>query len=298
MKVADNTVVTVSYIMTDDEDKVVGRSDAKNPVVALIGKHFLLPGLEQGLYGHEKGDEFVLKVAAKDAFGEYNPDMVQTIDRSMFGDFPVAAGYVFEADTVGGPRIVVVKEVTDDKVVVDANHPLAGKNINFFVTVDDVREATEEELAHGHAHPNGQCPSHADEGEHHCCCGHHHHDGEEGEEGHHCCGHHHHHDGEEGEEGEHHCCCGHHHHHDGEEGEEGHHGSGHHHHHDGEEGEEGEHHCGCGHHHHHDGEEGEDGENHCCCGHHHHHHHDGEEGEEGHHCGCGHHHHKDDGEDK
>lgn len=256
MKVADNTVVTVSYIMTDDEDKVVGRSDAKNPVVALIGKHFLLPGLEQGLYGHEKGDEFVLKVAAKDAFGEYNPDMVQTIDRSMFGDFPVAAGYVFEADTVGGPRIVVVKEVTDDKVVVDANHPLAGKNINFFVTVDDVREATEEELAHGHAHPNGQCPSHADEGEHHCCCGHHHHhDGEEGEEGHHCC-HHHHHDGDEGEEGEHHCCCGHHHHHDGEEGEDGHHCCGHHHHHDGEEGEEG-HHCGCGHHkhHHHDGDD-------------------------------------------
>ena len=276
MKVADNTVVTVSYIMTDDEDKVVGRSDAKNPVVALIGKHFLLPGLEQGLYGHEKGDEFVLKVAAKDAFGEYNPDMVQTIDRSMFGDFPVAAGYVFEADTVGGPRIVVVKEVTDDKVVVDANHPLAGKNINFFVTVDDVREATEEELAHGHAHPNGQCPSHSDEGEHHCCCGHHHHDGEEGEEGHHCCGHHHHHDGEEGEEGEHHCCCGHHHHHDGEEGEEGHH-------------------C-CGHHHHHDGEEGEEGEHHCCCGHHHH---DGEEGEEGHHCGCGHHkHHHHDDDDK
>lgn len=277
MKVADNTVVTVSYIMTDDEDKVVGRSDAKNPVVALIGKHFLLPGLEQGLYGHEKGDEFVLKVAAKDAFGEYNPDMVQTIDRSMFGDFPVAAGYVFEADTVGGPCIVVVKEVTDDKVVVDANHPLAGKNINFFVTVDDVREATEEELAHGHAHPNGQCPSHADEGEHHCCCGHHHHhDGEEGEEGHHCC-HHHHHDGDEGEEGEHHCC-------------------GHHHHHDGEEGEEGEHHCCCGHHHHHDGEEGEEG-HHCGCGHHHHH--DGEEGEEGHHCGCGHHkHHHHDGDDK
>lgn len=296
MKVADNTVVTVSYIMTDDEDKVVGRSDAKNPVVALIGKHFLLPGLEQGLYGHEKGDEFVLKVAAKDAFGEYNPDMVQTIDRSMFGDFPVAAGYVFEADTVGGPRIVVVKEVTDDKVVVDANHPLAGKNINFFVTVDDVREATEEELAHGHAHPNGQCPSHADEGEHHCCCGHHHHDGEEGEEGHHCCGHHHHHDGEEGEEGHH--CCGHHHHHDGEEGEEGEHHCccGHHHHHDDEEGEEGEHRCGH-HHHHHDGEEGEEGEHHCC-GHHHHHHHDGEEGEEGHHCGCGHHHHKHDGEDK
>lgn len=243
MKIADNTIVTISYIMTDDEEKVVGRSDPKHPVVALMGKHYLLPGLENGLYGHEKGDEFVLKVDAKDAFGEHHPEMVQTIDRAMFGDFPVDVGFVFEADTVSGPRAVVVKEVHEDTVVVDANHPLAGKNITFFVTVDDVREATEEEIAHGHAHPDGHCPS---DGEHHCCCGHHHHHDEEGD----------------GEEGEHHCCCGHHHHH-----------------HDGEEGEEGEHHCCHGHHHHHhDGEEGEEGEHHCCCGKHHHkhHHHDGE----------------------
>ncbi len=255
MKIANKTVVTVSYVVTDEEDKVVGRTDPKRPVVALVGSNYLVPGLEKALMGREKGDEFTIKLQPAEAFGEFNPGLVQTIDRSLFGVFPVAEGHTFEADTSSGPRLVVVKEVREHEVVVDGNHPLAGKVLNFFVTVDDVREATEEEIAHGHAHRDGVC-SFADpygeeaEGEHHCCCGHHHHDGEEGEGGHHhCCGHHHHHDGEDGE-GEHHCCGHHHHHHDGEEGE-------------------GEHHC-CGHHHHHhDGEEGE-GEHHCCCGRHKH----------------------------
>ncbi len=280
MQVANNTVVTVSYVVTDEEGQVVGRTDPKRPVVALIGHGYLVPGLEAALLGKEAGVEFALRLEPKDAFGEFNQGLVQTIDRSMFGTFPVEVGNAFEADTSAGPRLVVVKEVTDSTVTVDGNHPLAGKTLNFIGSIDEVREATEEEIAHGHAHRDGVCPS--EEGEHHCCCGHHHHDDEEGGE-HHCC-HHHHHDDEEG--GEHHCChhhrddeesgehqcCGHHHHEDGE-----HQCCGHHHH------EDGEHHC-CGHHHHEDGEHhchhhGEDGEHHC--------HHHGEDGE--HHC----HHHDD-----
>ena len=263
MQVANNTVVTVSYVVTDEEGQVVGRTDPKRPVVALIGHGYLVPGLEAALLGKEAGVEFALRLEPKDAFGEFNQGLVQTIDRSMFGTFPVEVGNAFEADTSAGPRLVVVKEVTDSTVTVDGNHPLAGKTLNFIGSIDEVREATEEEIAHGHAHRDGVCPS--EEGEHHCCCGHHHHDDEDGE--HHCCGHHHHHDDEDGE---HHCC---HHHHDDEDGE--HHCCGHHHHHDDEDGE---HHC-CGHHHHEDGE-------HHCCGHHHHH----EDGE--HHC----HHHGEDGE--
>ena len=151
----------------------------------------------------------------------------------MFGDFPLEVGAVFEAETAAGRIGVVVKEIKDGTVVVDGNHPLSGKTLTFLVSIEDVREATPEEKAHGHAHPHGQCPSDG-EHEHHCC---HHHDGEEG--GHHCCHHH------DGEEGGHHCC----HHHDGEEGE-------HHccHHHDGEEGE---HHCKC--------HDDADTEHHCCC---------------------------------
>lgn len=241
MKISRNTVATVSFIVTDKDEKVVGRTDPKSPVVALIGFHYLVPGLEKALDGHEKGDEFTLTLNPADAYGEFDESLVQTIPRSMFGDFEVEEGQVFEADTSHGPRAVVVKEIRDNEVVVDGNHPLAGQSLNFFVSVEDVRKATPEEIEHGHVHKDGVCPS-EEGGEHHCCCGHHHHDDNGAEGEHKCCGHHHHHD-EESEDGEHHCCCGHHH---------------------DEEGEEGEHKC-CGHHHHHD----EDGEHHCCCGHHH-----------------------------
>ena len=240
MKISRGTVATVSFVVTDKSGKVVGRTEPKHPVTAFIGNGFLISGLEKALDGHEKGDEFSITLNPHDSYGEFDENLVQEINKDAFGQFTPEVGNVFEADTDNGPIAVVVKEIKENTVVVDGNHPLAGQTLNFMVVVEDVREATEEEKKHGHAHPNGVCPS--EEHEHHCCC--HHHDGEEGEE-HHCC---HHHDGEEGEE--HHCC----HHHDGEEGEE------HHccHHHDGEEGEE--HHC-C---HHHDDEEGE---YHCC--HHH-----------------------------
>ena len=283
MKITRNTVVTVSYIVTDESEQVVGRTDPKRPVVALVGQGYLIPGLEKALEGHSKGDEFVTHIEAKEAFGEINEGLIQTIDRALFGDFPIQVGNAFEADTSSGPRLVVIKEINDNTVVVDGNHPLAGKDLNFMVVVEDVREATEEELAHGHAHVDGVCPS-----THQCGCGGH------GHGGHGCCGGHgHHHDGEG--EGEHECCGGHgHHHHDDAEGEGEHHcccgGHGHHHHDDAEG--EGEHHCGCGghgHHHHHEGE----GEHKCCGGHGHHH--DGEgEGAGEHKCGCGghgHHHH-------
>ena len=96
---------------------------------------------------------------------------------------------------------VVIKEINDKTVVVDGNHPLAGKILNFLIVVEDVREATPEEIKHGHAHVGGHCPS-EDHDHEHCCC-HHHHDEDEHDHEHHCChGHHH----DEHEEGEHHCC--------------------------------------------------------------------------------------------
>jgi FKBP-type peptidyl-prolyl cis-trans isomerase SlyD len=219
MKIAKDTVATLSYTVTETTGQVVGRTEPGQPVTALIGHRFLVKGLENALLGHEKGDEFAVTLEPKDTYGEIDESLIQTIDRKLFGDFEIAVGNVFEADSEQGPMAVVVKEIKDDVVIVDGNHPLAGKVLNFLIVVEDVREATEEEIKHGHAHVDGHCPSehhhcchhHDDEdGDHHCCHGHHH-DDEDGE--HHCCHDHHHND----EDGEHHCCHGH--HHDDEDGE-------------------------------------------------------------------------------
>ncbi|MBP5244068.1 MAG: peptidylprolyl isomerase [Succinivibrio sp.] len=208
MKIAKDTVATLSYTVTETNGQVVGRTEPGQPVTALIGHRFLVKGLEQALLGHEKGDEFAVTLEAKDTYGEIDKSLIQTIDRKLFGDFEIAVGNVFEADSEQGPMAVVVKEIKDDVVIVDGNHPLAGKTLNFLIVDEDVREATEEEIKHGHSHIDGHCPS---EEHHHCCHGHHH-DDEDGE--HECCCHGHHHDDEDGE---HKCCHGH--HHDDEDGD-------------------------------------------------------------------------------
>lgn len=220
MNITKDTVATLSYTVTETNGQVVGRTQPDEPVTALIGHGFLIRGLEKALEGHKKGDEFAIQLEPKDSYGEYDKNLVQTIDRAMFGDFEIAVGNVFEADSEHGPMAVVIKEINDKTVVVDGNHPLAGKTLNFLIVVEDVREATPEEIKHGHAHVGGHCPSEDHEHEHCCCHGHHH------DEEHHCChGHHHddedhhccHHD-EDHEEGEHHCC-----HHDDDHEEGKHH---------------------------------------------------------------------------
>ena len=227
MKITKDTVATISYTVTKTDGQVVGRTEADAPVCVLIGHGFLIKGLEQALLDHQKGDEFAFTLEPKDSYGEIDKNLIQTIDRKLFGDFDIAVGNVFEADSSNGPMAVVIKEITDDKVVVDGNHPLAGMTLNFLVVVDDVREATEEELKHGHAHADGHCPSehhhccggkhnHHEDSDHECCCGHHH----DEEDEHHCgCGdkHNHH------EDGDHECCCGHHHEDDDHECCGGHH---------------------------------------------------------------------------
>lgn len=221
MNITKDTVATLSYTVTETNGQVVGRTQPDEPVTALIGHGFLIRGLEKALEGHKKGDEFAIQLEPKDSYGEYDKNLVQTIDRAMFGDFEIAVGNVFEADSEHGPMAVVIKEINDKTVVVDGNHPLAGKTLNFLIVVEDVREATPEEIKHGHAHVGGHCPS-EDHDHEHCCCHGHHHDDED----HHCChGHHHddedhhccHHD-DDHEDGEHHCC-----HHDDDHEEGKHH---------------------------------------------------------------------------
>ncbi|MGL4753916.1 MAG: peptidylprolyl isomerase [Aeromonadaceae bacterium] len=196
MKVSHLSVVTLDYTVSDESGDVLDSTEGREPLVYLHGAGFLVPGLEKALYDRAAGDSFELNVDAADAYGEYDEDLVQKVPGELFDGMEVAEGDTFVADTDDGHRPVTVVEVAEDFVKVDANHPLAGVNLHFNVTVRDVRAATAEEIAHGHVHGQG--------GHHHehegCCGGHGHDHGDD----HECCGGH----GHAHEHDDDHECCG------------------------------------------------------------------------------------------
>ena len=118
---------------------------------------FLIQGLEDELEGKTVGDKFVIDIAPNLAYGERHEELVQAVPKSMFEDMEVEPGMTFRATTDDGEQSVMIIDVTDDDVIVDGNHPLSGLTLNFDVEVLEVREATEEEIAHGHPHTEGGC---------------------------------------------------------------------------------------------------------------------------------------------
>ena len=158
MKVADGKVVGLEYRLHLGDGKVVDQSSAEEPLEDLHGGGQIVPGLEQAIEGMSQGESKKVVVASKDGYGEHDARGVQEVPRSSFPNgVDLAAGMQFFADTGDGERVpVTVKEVKPEVVVVDLNHPLAGKDLHFDVTVKSVREASAEEKQHGHAHgPDG-----------------------------------------------------------------------------------------------------------------------------------------------
>ncbi|TWV84846.1 peptidylprolyl isomerase [Moraxella sp. VT-16-12] len=154
--IAQDTVVKFHYTLTNDAGEVLDKSkDA--PLAYLHGHHNIIPGLEQQLLGKSAGDKFTATIAPADAYGEYLAEAVQEVPRANFqGVQNIEAGMQFQTQTDDGHvMLVTVKDVSDDVVVVDGNHPLAGVALTFDVEVVDVRAATDEEIAHGHAHGEG-----------------------------------------------------------------------------------------------------------------------------------------------
>ncbi|MEC7121044.1 MAG: peptidylprolyl isomerase [Pseudomonadota bacterium] len=148
-------VVSFHYTLTDEQGTVIDKSDGQ-PLVYLHGANNIIPGLENALVGKVAGDKLQVSVAPEDGYGEYQPEMVQEVPRQMFqGVDQIQVGMQFQAQTDDGIQVVTVKDVTDESVFVDGNHPLAGQSLNFDVEIVDVRAASEEELQHGHAHGVG-----------------------------------------------------------------------------------------------------------------------------------------------
>ena len=156
MQIADNTVVIIDYTLKDDAGNILDSSN-DGQFAYLHGANNIIPGLENALTGKSSGDKIDVTVSPAEGYGERNDNMVQAVPRDMFdSDQEIQVGMQFHAQSPQGDMIVVtVTDIDGDDITVDGNHPLAGKNLNFDVKVVDVREATSEEIDHGHVHGPG-----------------------------------------------------------------------------------------------------------------------------------------------
>ena len=156
MQIAKNKVVSINYTLTDDAYNVIDSSDGTEPLTYLHGSNNIIPGLENALTGKSVGDKLKVTVAPEEAYGEREEDMVQVVPRDRFEpDAELEVGMQFQTPTDDSVSVVTITKVDVDSVTVDANHPLAGLTLLFSVEIVDVRDASAEELSHGHVHGAG-----------------------------------------------------------------------------------------------------------------------------------------------
>lgn len=157
MKAGKDKVVSLHYTLTVDGEKVESSLDRNEPLWVLLGHGQLIPGLEKALEDHEAGESMQVDVAPAEGYGERQDGQIQRVPKKYFqngaklkvGDTTVLAL------KQGGHRVVTVHKVGMSTIDVDLNHPMAGKALHFDVTINEVRDGTEEEIQHGHAHPPG-----------------------------------------------------------------------------------------------------------------------------------------------
>jgi len=154
MNIADKCVVSIHYTLTDEQGQTLDSSEGQEPLNYLHGANNIIPGLEQALAGKGVGDRLTVTVQPGDAYGEVNPDLIQLVPAAAFqGIDDIQPGMQFQASGPGGQaQVVTVQSVSEQGVTVNGNHPLAGQVLHFDVTVEAVREATSEEVDHGHVH--------------------------------------------------------------------------------------------------------------------------------------------------
>ncbi|MFQ3250839.1 FKBP-type peptidyl-prolyl cis-trans isomerase [Glaciecola sp.] len=157
MQIQKDNVVTLHYTVSTTDGDLIDSSHEAPPMSFLQGSHFMIEGIEDALFGKVKGDKFEVTVDPDKAYGDRHDDLVQEVPAAMFEDMDVEVGMSFRATTDDGEQSVIIIDKTDTTVTVDGNHPLAGMSLSFDIEVVDVREATAEEIEHGHVHAEGGC---------------------------------------------------------------------------------------------------------------------------------------------
>ncbi len=154
MTISQHKVVSIHYKVVDaDSSEMIDTSEGGEPMTYLHGARNIIPGLEQALEGKSVGDEIEVTIAPADAYGEHSDDRIQKVPIEAFEQMEkVEPGMMVTAQSEQGQINLMVVEVDEATVTVDANHPLAGKSLKFDVRVEQIRDASDEEIAHGHVH--------------------------------------------------------------------------------------------------------------------------------------------------
>lgn len=153
--VGDDKVVSLDYTLRLDDGEVVDSSSGREPLEFIQGQGQIIPGLEQELYGMEVGDEKNVKVTPENGYGERQDDRVQTVPRNAFpDDMELEQGMQVRLQDSNSGQVfeAFVEEIHPENVKLDFNHPLAGETLHFDVKIAGIREATDDELSHGHSH--------------------------------------------------------------------------------------------------------------------------------------------------
>jgi len=155
--IKQNSVVTMHYELKDAAGEVLDSSKGQDPLVYLHGAGNIIVGLEEQLVGKTVGDNVDAVVSPEKGYGMPVEALIQTVPKEAFGEEidKVEVGMRFQAETEQGPVPVIVTEMNDDTVTVDGNHPLAGKELHFQVSIAEIRDATAEEIEHKHVHGPG-----------------------------------------------------------------------------------------------------------------------------------------------
>ena len=160
MKIEKDRVVRFHYSVSEQAahergEAALESSEGGEPLTILVGHGNIIPGLEKAMEGHEQGDSFGVDVPAADAYGERREGLGQRVPKKHFGGQRLEPGMQVVLNTNFGPRAVTIEKVGMSVVDVDLNHPMAGKDLDFDIEIVEVREASAEELAHGHVHGDG-----------------------------------------------------------------------------------------------------------------------------------------------
>jgi FKBP-type peptidyl-prolyl cis-trans isomerase SlyD len=157
MQVSENKVVSIHYTLKDEQGATIDSSVGKEPLSYLHGRKNIITGLENALTGKNVGDKLTVTIPPEEAYGPYDQGLIQVLPREAFGGAEtIEVGMQFYSESPEGVQMITIKSVDGDQITVDANHPLAGQTLYFDVEIMGVREATEEELQHGHVHDGHQ----------------------------------------------------------------------------------------------------------------------------------------------